>query len=99
MDFTKFILLASIAEALWETTKLVWERGKINVDRIGAIAVGILIALAAKIDLFDLIEVPISVPYLGRILTGLMLSRGANFLHDLVGSISTVYANGRNRIN
>ena len=29
------LLLAALAEAVWETLKLVWEKHKINIDRLG----------------------------------------------------------------
>jgi hypothetical protein len=99
LNISKFIFLALIGESLWETSKLIWQHGKLNVDRIGAIAVGMLLAFGTGIDLFEALEVPISIPFLGKLLTGLLLSRGANFMHDILGSVSTVYTNGKSRTN
>ena len=97
MDLSKIALVALITEALWETSKLIWQQGKINVDRIGAILIGILIALLTGLDLFEVLGLKILIPFLGQILTGLLLSRGANFMHDIIGSMNTVYVKGKNK--
>lgn len=92
MDFTKIIIAALIAEALWETSKLFWQKGKLNIDRVGAVIIGIVLAFLARVNLFDVVGMPISIPFIGEVLTGLLLSRGANFLHDIIGSINGVYS-------
>lgn len=93
MDLSKLIVLAAISEALWETSKLIWDEKdkKVIVDRAGAAAIGILVAIATGLDLFKLSGMPISIPILGQVLTGLLLSRGANFVHDIAGSMNIVY--------
>jgi hypothetical protein len=96
MDLGKLVFGALIAEALWETSKLIWQQGKINIDRIGALLVGILLAILTGLDMFAITGIPIPVPLVGEILTGILLSRGANFMHDIIGSINNVYS--RNKI-
>jgi len=58
-------------------------------------AVGILIAFGAQADLLALVGIPLVIPYLGYILTGLLVSRGANFLHDIWSAISTLRNKGK----
>ena len=84
------LLLAAMGEAIWQTLKLVWEKdatkkfGKFHPDKIGALAVGILIAFGSGLDLPAMVGIPMSIPYLGIILTGILISRGAGFVHDLL---------------
>lgn len=85
------ILLALFTEAIWETLKLIKTKDKINYDRIGATAIGILIAIAANVDIFSYLGRPLTIKYLGAILTGILISRGSNFIHDLLGSVSSMY--------
>ncbi|WP_027307745.1 MULTISPECIES: hypothetical protein [Caloramator] len=85
------IMLALFTEAIWETLKLIKTKDKINYDRIGATAVGILIAIAANVDIFSYLGRPLTIKYLGAILTGILISRGSNFIHDLLGSVSSMY--------
>ncbi|HBM76216.1 MAG TPA: hypothetical protein DD429_11790, partial [Clostridiaceae bacterium] len=82
-------------ESIWETTKLVWQHGKLNVDRIGALAVGIILSLMAGLDIFEMMGFETSFPILGEILTGVLISRGANFMHDILGSIGSIYTKNK----
>ena len=91
MGFVQFLVIAFIAEAIWETLKLVWEDGKLSIDRVGAVIVGLLLALGTRLDLLEMIGVPTYIPYMGIVLTGLLISRGANFAHDLIEVISSLY--------
>lgn len=79
----QFVLLAALAESIWETLKMVWEKDKLNLDRLGSIIITIIIAFGTGIDFFELVGLPLLLPYIGSILTGIIASRGANILHDL----------------
>ncbi|QGT99242.1 hypothetical protein SYNTR_0649 [Candidatus Syntrophocurvum alkaliphilum] len=85
MDFMQIIILALFAESIWESLKMVWQKNKLCIDKIGSITVGIILALGAGIDFFVLIDIPLKINYLGSIFTGIIISRGANFVHDLLG--------------
>ncbi|HHT66063.1 MAG: hypothetical protein ACOX25_05710 [Caldicoprobacterales bacterium] len=77
------IAIAIVAESIWETIKMMGKDGKFNWDRIGAMIVGLLIAFGTGADLFQMLGIPFRIPYLGIFLTGMLISRGANFIHDL----------------
>jgi hypothetical protein len=42
-------------------------------------------------DFLAALGIPLQIPYLGMILTGILVSRGANFMHDLLGSVNAIY--------
>lgn len=44
---------------------------------------GILICVLAGVDVFGLLEVDLSAPEVGNVLSGILVSRGASFTHDL----------------
>lgn len=46
-------ILALVTESIWETLKMIKQKDKIHYDKIGAAIVGILVAVAANIDIFD----------------------------------------------
>lgn len=98
MTILSLIILAMIGEAVWETTKMVWQSGKISTDRIGAIAIGELLAIGAGMDMLAMVGIPLKIPYVGMILTGLLISRGANFIHDLIQSVDNVQQNTKTTI-
>lgn len=45
---------------------------------------GILTAIAYRIDLLKLLNIKSDVPYVGSILTGILFSRGSNYIHDIL---------------
>jgi hypothetical protein len=91
MDFTQIVIGAALVEAVWETGKMTYQAGKLSADRIGSLVIGVGVAVAAGLDACTAVGIPMTVPYLGSIFTGILISRGANFVHDLLG----VFQRGR----
>lgn len=58
-----------------------------------AIVLGILLALAFNVDMFrDVLKMSAAVPYVGTVITGAILGRGSNYLHDLVSLVQSISA-------
>ena len=53
-----------------------------------SLILGILVAVAYKIDLPSYFNLKSDIPYIGNILTGILLSRGSNYLFDLLNSLT-----------
>ncbi|MGG7142539.1 hypothetical protein ACQPVP_03645 [Clostridium nigeriense] len=77
-------ILALISESVWETLKMTWQQGKVSKDRIGALIVSLIICSDVKLDILSLLEINTTIPFVGVILTAILISRGSNFVHDLV---------------
>lgn len=82
------IILSLITETVWETIKLAipykfpdWG------DRIGAMCIGLLLAVGTGLDIMSVLQIPVHIAYLGVILTGLLISRGSNFMHDMLSKV------------
>jgi len=88
LSVINILTAAFLVEAIWETLKLIWDKGKLCLDCIGSLVIGVLISILAKIDIFELQGLVLSIPFIGYILTGILISRGSNFIHDLYGKIS-----------
>lgn len=86
MELTSLIVIAILVEAIWENIKTIWENG-ININRIGALALAIAICILAKVDFFAMVGINLSFSIVAYILTGIVVSRGANFVNDLFGKI------------
>lgn len=95
MSIICLIILALMGEAIWETGKMLWQNNKINIDRVGALVVSEVLAIGAGIDMFVLIGIPLRIPYVGMVLTGLLISRGANFMHDLLANVDKIKENNK----
>ncbi|MBS5952158.1 MAG: hypothetical protein KIC47_17935 [Clostridium sp.] len=87
-----FIILtvALIAESVWETLKMTWQKGKLCLDRVGALVVSLVICIDIKLDMLTLLGIKTTIPFIGIVLTAILISRGSNFLHDLLERIGQV---------
>lgn len=54
-----------------------------------AAAIGILVSIFYRLDLFALLGVTASYPFVGYVITGLVIGRGSNYLNDLISKIGT----------
>lgn len=71
------------------------QKGKVSGDRAGALIVGVGVAVFGGLDACAAVGIPMGIPYLGAVLTGILLSRGSNFIHDILGAMQNVYKGGR----
>lgn len=83
MDFAQLIIVAILVEAIWENIKLIYQDKKISVSMIGSLVIAILLCVLGSIDIFPIVGISISIPVIGSVLTGIIVSRGANFVSDL----------------
>lgn len=79
----KIIIVAILVEAIWENLKMTYKEGKFSVSMLGALLLGMLVCILAKIDVFTMVGIDISIKVIAYILTGIIVSRGANFVNDL----------------
>ena len=84
----KLLVIAATVEAVWETLKMFWQEGKLNIDRVGSAVLGILLCVLADVNFFAIVGIELSIPIVGVVLSGLLVSRGANFVHDLLEAVS-----------
>ena len=55
-----------------------------------SIVLGIVIAVAYKLDLLACFNLKSDIPYTGCILTGILLSRGSNYIFDLITKLLNI---------
>lgn len=93
----KVLVLAALIEAVMNTIKPIWDTEKRTPQFFINLGVGFLVAIGVNVlagmDLFALFGIPLLYPVVGTILTGVLLSRGSNFIHDL---IKTLYMLAKN---
>lgn len=88
MEYSQIIIVAILIEAIWENCKAVWQENKFSWDKLGALVVSIFICISVQADVFGLVGLNIVLPVLPNILTGILVSRGANFVHDIFEKIA-----------
>jgi hypothetical protein len=55
-----------------------------------SIVLGIVIAVAYKLDLLACFNLKSNIPYIGSVLTGILLSRGSNYIFDLITKLLNI---------
>lgn len=88
------ITLAIITEALIEYGKTIGKAFasgscKTAVTQLAAIGVSVLLCFMAGGNLFSLVGIQFSWPWLGTALTGILASRGANYVSDFVKKLGS----------
>ena len=87
-NILSIIIIAIIAEALTETfLRLVKDR-KFQWGYITALIVGQVVAFTTGYDIFKVLGVSVLIEGVGVVATGVLISRGSNFVSDLWGKIN-----------
>lgn len=84
MDFMPIILMAIVVEGLITYLQQLISHHKLCWQMLVSIAIGVFCSVIYQIDLFSLFGLNADVPYVGSILTGILISRGSNYLFDLL---------------
>ena len=83
MDYAQLIIIAILVEAIWENLKMIWNKNKLNFNMLGSLLLSMIICVLAQINIFKIVGIELIVPIIGCLLTGIIVSRGANFVNDL----------------
>lgn len=87
-DVMAFIASAIIIEGLVSYADMIVTDKKLNWKLIVTIAVGCLVAFNADLDFFALLGIPEKYSAIGTLLTGVLLSRGSNYVYDLYDKLT-----------
>ena len=83
MDYAKLIIIAILVDAIWENLKMIWDKNKLNFNMLGSLLLSMIICVLAQINIFEIVGINLIVPVIGSLTTGIIVSRGANFVNDL----------------
>ena len=81
---TILLMVTILIEFIIQTVKEIINEGSPNWYMLGAVALGVLVSILAEIDAFALVGVEFSIPYVGPVLTGAVVGRGSNAVHDII---------------
>ena len=59
-------------------------------EMLFSISLGIIVALAYNLDLPEYFNIKSRVPYVGCVLTGILISRGSNYIFDLLSKFTQI---------
>ena len=81
--FSKICISAILVEALITYTNQFFSTG-FSWEMMCSIFLGILVAISYKIDIPEQLGLKSKIPFLGNVFTGILISRGSNYLFDLL---------------
>lgn len=89
MEFSAVIFIAIVIETITELFKNWFPKLKEKewVLRIATIVLGIIVCVAYGADLLADVGISGNIPYLGCILTGILVAGGSNIIYDIINKI------------
>lgn len=90
--FVLLIAVAILVEAVVLTIRMIYdsEKRQISFPVIISLVVGIVISFGLKLNIFSALPLAGVPPdWLGWVVTGILISRGSNFVHDLWGKLTS----------
>ncbi len=86
IDFESLMIIAVLIEAVVETVKWTYEPTDkpTRIKRFLALGVAIVMTILVNIDLFAMLGLKLSVPYVGALFTGVLMARGATVFHSII---------------
>lgn len=85
------LMLAMVVEALVEVIKS-WVPGAVVPPEwlwpVTSAALAIALCILAEVDVVEIAGITLHVPAVGEVMTGVLISRGASFVHDLWGKFT-----------
>ena len=83
-QFFGLVLMAIVIEGVITYIKEIFVNKNVMWQQVLGIVLGIVVAIGYNADLFALFGLTSTIPLLGCVLTGVLLSRGSNYIFDLI---------------
>lgn len=83
-QFFGLALMAIVIEGVITYIKEIFVNKNVMWQQVLGIVLGIVVAIGYNADLFALFGLTSTIPLLGCVLTGVLLSRGSNYIFDLI---------------
>ena len=96
MEFFGLVFLAVIVEGLIAYVKMAVVDRAVQWPVVVSIVLGVLVAVVYDCDLFAVFGLSTTIPFVGNVLTGVLLSRGANYANDLLKTLVSLRNPGAN---
>lgn len=89
MEMYSIIVMSILIEAIITYTKTLVIEKNIQWQIIAAVILSIVICLLYGLDIPALVGIKSPVPYVGSIITGILVSRGSNYIYDLIKTLTS----------
>ncbi len=83
-EISKITLLSVLIEGIITYFNDFFVTGEKSWQMIFSLGLGIIVAIAYGLDVTKYLDVSSKIPFVGNILTGILISRGSNYAYDLI---------------
>ena len=90
-DISKITTTAVLVEGIITYINEFFISGAASWQMILSLTLGIIIAVAYKFDLPKYLNMESQIPYVGCILTGILISRGSNYVYDTLKTLNLTH--------
>lgn len=87
---SKMIMVAILIEGIVTYFNEFFVSGNMPWQMICSLVLGIITSVSYKLDLPKYLGLKSSITYIGSILTGILISRGSNYLYDLINKLTKI---------
>lgn len=88
MKWYSIIFVSIVIEGIITYLKTVIKDKTIQWAVIASMCLGIGCALAFGLDLFAVAGITANIPHVGQVLTGVLLSRGSNYIYEIINKLT-----------
>lgn len=89
-EVSKMLMMCIVLEGIITYMNNFFVLGAPHYQMALSLAFGIFIAVAYKIDLLKLANIESEIPHIGCVLTGILFSRGSNYVHDILQTLNVM---------
>ena len=87
-NISGIIVMSIFIEAIITYIEQIFQNGNICLEMIFSIILGIIISIVYSFDIPAQFNLKSSTPYIGNIITGFIISRGSNYIYDILSRVS-----------
>lgn len=88
MNMSVILVMAVLIEAIITYVKTWMVDRRVQWQMIVSVVLSIVICIAYGLDIPAAVGISSPLPFVGRIITGILVSRGSNYINDLLGRLS-----------
>ena len=86
-QFSKLFIMSFVVVSIYDIIKSFYKDNKFDINSIITAIIGIFLAILSGLDAFTLVGINFAVPFVGQVLTGLVISKGSNYVYDFITKI------------
>ncbi|MDD3767005.1 MAG: hypothetical protein PHF89_07440 [Eubacteriales bacterium] len=99
MDFTELVFMSVMVEGIVSYISTFKVGCNCLWKVIASVGIGVLVAINFQIDVFEMVGFSSTIPYMSKILTGIVIGRGSNYVNDFLKLMGNYFGSNNHKNN